>query len=96
MRFAGIDIASEMHVVAIVDEASRVLVKPMRFGEDRAGHERLLELLGESGDILVAMEATGHYWRNLFATLLIRGYRVALLNPLRTRRFAEEEPSLPT
>jgi transposase len=37
------------------------------------------------------MEATGHYWRNLFAWLLSQGFSVALLNPLRTRRFAEEE-----
>ncbi len=91
MRYAGIDIASEVHVVAIVDETCQVLVKPARFAEDRAGHGRLLELLGESQDLLVAMEATGHYWRNLFATLVTRGYRVALLNPLRTRRFAEED-----
>jgi transposase len=37
------------------------------------------------------MEATGHYWRNLFAFLVGHGFKVALLNPLRTRRFAEEE-----
>src|SRR5574341_563797 len=37
------------------------------------------------------MEATGHYWRNLFAALAARGYAVALLNPLRTRRFAGED-----
>ena len=36
-------------------------------------------------------EATGHYWRNLFVALLAKGYAVAVLNPLRTRRFAEEE-----
>ncbi len=37
------------------------------------------------------MEATGHYWRNLFAYLVSEGFTVALLNPVRTRRFAEEE-----
>jgi len=40
---------------------------------------------------LIAMEATGHYWRNLFAYLVSEGFTVALLNPVRTRRFAEEE-----
>ena len=30
-------------------------------------------------------------WRNLFAFLVGQGFEVALLNPLRTRRFAEEE-----
>ena len=33
----------------------------------------------------------GHYWRNLFVSLVTKGYAVAVLNPLRTRRFAEEE-----
>jgi transposase len=37
------------------------------------------------------MEATGVYWRNLFAFLVTDGFRVALVNPLRTNRFAEEE-----
>lgn len=36
------------------------------------------------------MEATGLYRRNLFAFLVGHGFKVALLNPLRTRRFAEE------
>jgi transposase len=37
------------------------------------------------------MEAPGHYWRKLFAFLVEQDFKVALLNPLRTRRFAEEE-----
>jgi len=40
--------------------------------------------------MLVAMEATGHYWQNLFAVLVAEGFAVALLNPMRTRRFAGE------
>ena len=32
-RFAGIDIGSERHVVAVVDEHLAVLVKPTPFGE---------------------------------------------------------------
>ena len=37
------------------------------------------------------MEATGHYWQNLFAALVANGFAVALVNPLRTHRFAGEE-----
>jgi transposase len=90
-RFAGIDIGSERHVVAVVDEHLAVLVKATPFGEEAAGYQRLVELLGSPQDCLVAMEATGHYWRNLFAYLVSAGFSVALLNPIRTRRFAEEE-----
>jgi transposase len=47
-------------------------------------------VLGAPTDALVAIEATGHYWKNLFAALIPGGFAVALLNPLRTRRFAGE------
>lgn len=91
MRFAGIDIASETHVVAVVDGEGTLLVKPTGFAEDAGGHARLLELLGSPTDCKVAMEATGHYWQNVFAALAAAGFEVALLNPLRTRRFAEAD-----
>jgi transposase len=39
----------------------------------------------------VAMEAMGHYWRNLFRFLVAQGFSIALLNPLGARRFAEED-----
>jgi transposase len=91
VRFAGIDVASEKHFVAVVDAASNELVKSKPFSEDLEGYEKLFELLGEPEGTLVAMEATGHYWKNLFAALAAKGFQVALLNPLRTNRFAAED-----
>lgn len=91
VRFAGIDIAAEKHFVAVISDAREVVVKPTAFTEDAAGHATLLEVLGPPGDLLVAMEATGHYWRNVFAALAAAGHTVALLNPLRTSRFAGED-----
>jgi len=91
VRFVGIDIASERHVVAIVGDDGTVLVKPTGIGEDVGGYEKLFGLLGEPAGTLVAMEATGHYWKNLFAALAARGFPIALLNPLRTHRFAAED-----
>ena len=92
MRVAGIDVGSQRHVVAIVSEATQaVLVKPTPFREEASGYEKLFELLGSPKDLLVAMEATGIYGRNLFLGLSERNYRVAMLNPLRTHRFAQED-----
>lgn len=91
MRYAGIDVASEKHFVAVVSEVGEVLLKARPFGEDAEGYAQLFKSLGEPKDLLVAMEATGHYWKNLFAALVAEGYRVAVINPLRTRRFAEED-----
>lgn len=90
MRFAGIDIAAEVHVVAVVDDSGGVLVRPTPFGEEAQGYTKLLELLGGT-DVVVAMEATGHYWKNVFTRLVNEGYSVVLINPIRTRRFAEED-----
>jgi transposase len=89
MRFIGIDIASEKHMVAVVDEQSATLHKPTAFTEDREGYEKLRGLLGAADGDLVVLEATGHYWQNLYATLTAWGFAVAVINPLRSRRFAE-------
>jgi len=91
VRFAGIDVASQIHVLAILDETGRVLLKPTSFSEDTTGYARLFDLLGAAADLLIAMEASGHYSKNLFATLTAKGFAVAVLNPLRTRRFAQED-----
>ena len=91
MRFAGIDVGAERHTVAMVGKRGGVLCRSSPFGEDASGYAHLFELLGPPEGCLLALEATGHYWRNLFVALLAKGYAVAVLNPLRTRRFAEEE-----
>ncbi len=91
MRFAGIDIASQTHSVAVVDADGAVQLKATPFGEDAEGYQKVLAVLGTPGEVLIAMEATGHYWKNLFAALAAAGHSIALLNPLRTRRFASED-----
>jgi transposase len=86
--FAGIDIASERHVLARLDDSGAPVGKPIGFTEDRGGYDTMLKALGEP-PALVAMEATGHYWKNLFAVLVAAGHDVALLNPLLARRFQD-------
>lgn len=86
--FAGIDIASERHVLARLDEQGAPIGKPTPFSEDREGYDTLLRLLGPA-PVLVVMEATGHYWKNVFAVLTAAGHDVALLNPLVSRRFQD-------
>ncbi len=86
--FAGIDIASERHMLARLDDQGAPIGKPMPITEDRAGYDALLRALGEA-PVLIAMEATGHYWKNLFAVLAAAGHEVALLNPFVARRFQD-------
>lgn len=91
MHFVGIDIAAETHVFAVLAEDGTVIAKPKPFAEDAEGHAELLAVLAGLGDgILVVMEASGHYWKNLFAVLAAKGFDVALINPLRSHRFQGE------
>lgn len=91
MRFAGIDIAAERHVVALIDEHEHILVPPTPFGEDASGYALLQNRLGCPSDLVIVMEATGHYWQNLFAVVTAHGFAVTVLNPLRSHRFAAED-----
>lgn len=86
--FAGIDIASERHMLARLDDQGAPIGKPMPITEDRAGYDALLKALG-TPPVLIAMEATGHYWKNLFAVLAAAGHEVVLLNPFVARRFQD-------
>jgi transposase len=87
MLVAGVDVGAEVHQVAVVDESEAVVTKPTAFEESAPGYE---QLFAPAQSTLVVMEATGHYGQNLFAALAARGV-VALVNPLRTHRFAGEE-----
>lgn len=86
--FAGIDVASETHVLARVDDAGAPLGRPVAISEDSTGYQRMLELLG-APPVLVVIEATGHYWKNLFAVLAAAGHEVALINPFVARSFQD-------
>lgn len=94
MIYAGIDIAKNDHVVGATDEHGRDASKPMRFANSAGGFDRCvayLEGLAESkSDLMVGMEATGHYWLPLFCHLQNEGFSVVVINPIRTdamRRF---------
>lgn len=94
MIYAGIDIAKNDHVVGATDEHGRDASKPMKFANSAGGFDRCvayLEGLAESkSDLLVGMEATGHYWLPLFCRLQDAGYAVVVISPMRTdamRRF---------
>jgi transposase len=89
-HFIGIDIGAKSHAFCLTDATGKRLQRFM-FTESHEGYARLRKSLPEPDGTLIGMEATGHYWRNLFATLVGWGYAVALLNPLATKRHMEAE-----
>ena len=86
----GIDIGKRRHAAAAVMADGRSFGKPMAFRNDRAGidrlDERLLIPLKADGPVLVAIEATGHYWMCLYFELIRRGYDCVVLNAIETAK----------
>lgn len=89
MRYVGLDVGSQFHKLAIVDESGKAVGKTLRIDEDAEGYEKLRAALPPTSECRIVMEATGHYWRNLALTLIGWEYSVAVVNPSRTRRFAD-------
>lgn len=94
MLYAGIDIAKFDHVVGAVDQSGKPLSKPMTFSNSSAGFAKcasyLEGLVEDKSELVVGMEATGHYWLACFCHLTGLGYDVVVINPIKTdavRRF---------
>jgi transposase len=85
----GIDIGKKTHAAAGVRATGEDAGPVISFDNDRAGIDRLEKLvlrpLGGSRKVLVAMEATGHYWQPVYFELARRGYEAVVLNPIQTR-----------
>jgi transposase len=84
----GIDIGKRTHAATALSPQGEILAQLASFPNTRAGLDRLeREVLlpaGGPGKVLVAMEATGHYWMCLRAALERRGYATVVLNPIQT------------
>lgn len=85
MIYAGVDIAKTDHVIGAVDERGAEMCPPMPFKNTEAGLERAVAwlegLAGSPSDVVVGMEATGHYWMACYSFLVARGYSVARDKP---------------
>lgn len=90
MRYAGIDVGKGRHTVAVLDDQGRHKA-PFTFAEDQTGFDALVARLGLSNGLVVALEATGHYWRNVATWLVDQGYDVRLYNPAQTAKFAQAQ-----
>jgi transposase len=85
----GIDIAHKLHAAAGITHAGVEFGRSIFFGNNRAGvdhlDQALLKPLGGPGQVLIGMEATGHYWMPLYFELKRRGYESIVINPIQTR-----------
>ncbi len=89
MIYVGVDIAKNDHVIAAINDSGEAVGKALGFKNNKDGFEKSLvwlEGIAESPkDVVVAMEATGHYWMALYSYLIYQGYVVVVLNPMHVK-----------
>lgn len=89
MIYAGVDIAKDDHVIGAIDDSGEKLCKPLAFKNSESGFAKCiawLEGVAENPeDVVVAMEATGHYWMACFSCLTFQGYTVVVINPVHVK-----------
>jgi len=65
MYYLGIAIAKTNHVASLMDDKGAELLRNIKFTNSTNGYKKLLvtiqDYLGAIDDIIVGMEATGHY-----------------------------------
>lgn len=88
MFFVGIDIAKNSHEATVLDNEGNSLVKPFKSQNSSQGFNKLLSSLNAiSSNILdfeFGMEATGHYWLNLYTKLIDLNAVVHVINPVQS------------
>jgi transposase len=83
MFYCRIDVAKRKHVVVVLDDRGQTHRPVFSIENTREGLEFLVEALGRVGDeVMVGLEATGHYWLSLYDVLTQQGYAVSVINPL--------------
>ena len=94
MIYVGIDIGKRFHIACSLNEKNE-FSKHVKIDSLQTGYEQLLKQLlqkeGNQKDILIGLEATGHYWLTLFEKLKRDGYTVFVLNPLQVQSFRNEK-----
>ena len=92
----GVDVASEKHDMrAFTNRGIEVSRKALEFANSREGFEKaldwMLELmaLNKKTQVVMGLEATGHYWFNLYAWMRDHGITVVLVNPFAVNRIKE-------
>lgn len=84
----GIDVGKRKHAATALTPNGEMTAQLASFPNTRQGidllEKEILRKAGTPGKVLVAMEATGHYWMCLYHELKRRGYKSVVLNPVQT------------
>ena len=88
----GIDVGKRKHAATALTPNGEIIAQLASFPNTRDGinilENKVLRKAGGPAKVLLAMEATGHYWMCLYHELTRRGYECAVLNPVQTNAHA--------
>lgn len=86
MIYVGIDIAKLNHFASAISSDGEVLIEPFKFTNDYDGFSLLVSNLNtlDQNSIVIGLESTAHYGNNLVRYLISMGYKVCVLNPIKT------------
>ncbi len=90
MYYLGIDIAKTNHVAAIVDQDGKVVLSKIKFTNSNEGYQYLLDNLvgiANKDNLMISLEATGHYWLALYSALVKDDFKVVVFNPLQIKSY---------
>lgn len=83
-KYVGIDVSKRWLEVCVYGEDQR-----QKIGNDLDGFGRLCGQMNQNQPVLIVFEATGGYENRAVKALSEAGFRVAVVNPTRVRRFAQ-------
>ena len=86
MIYVGIDIAKLNHFASAISSDGEVLIEPFKFTNDYDGFSLLVSNLNalDQNSIVIGLESTAHYGDNLVRYLITLGFKVCVLNPIKT------------
>lgn len=87
MFYGGIDVSKHQHEVCMLDPEGECVLR-LRISNNLKGFEKLLKALKtleiNPDNVLLCLEATGHYWLSLFSFLEHRGFQLHVINPIQS------------
>ena len=91
MFYCGIDIAKRNHEASVIDAEGKPLLDSITITNTQEGCEKLFSLFERlsmtRAEVIIGMEATGHYWLPVHEYLTEQGYDVRVINPIQSDAF---------
>ena len=91
MFYVGIDIAKNSHEVSVINSNGVLIDKSFSFLNNQDVCDKLLSFFKKfqlnSSDVIIGMEATGHYWLALYSYLINLDFTIFVINPIQSEAF---------